>query len=194
MPDLLPFYNFLNKFIELSVEEFDEHVQPYIVMRRFGAKKEVSHAGAVENYFNFLLTGLARTYYKKGDEEIVIQIASEGQIVHAEESFHSRAPSQYTVETLEPSLFASITYNGLEMIYGASSKMQQLGRLVITFTLLLKEKHHALATTLSPRERFLHFVGKNADLMQRVPQKYLASYLAIQPETFSRFKRLIKEL
>ncbi|MEI9808160.1 MAG: hypothetical protein WDO16_09940 [Bacteroidota bacterium] len=45
---------------------------------------------------------------------------------------------------------------------------------------------------MTPRERFLNFVMKNPDLMQRVPQKYLASYLNIKPETFSRFKHLLK--
>jgi hypothetical protein len=46
---------------------------------------------------------------------------------------------------------------------------------------------------LTPRERFLDFVHKNPELLQRVPQKYLASYLNIQPETFSRFKHLLRE-
>jgi hypothetical protein len=45
---------------------------------------------------------------------------------------------------------------------------------------------------MSPRERFLNFVTKNPELMQRVPQKYLASYLNIKPETFSRFKHLLR--
>lgn len=193
MQDLLPFYAFLTKFVELSPEEFEEHIRPYIVLRRFAAREVVSQVGLVENYFNFLLSGLARTYYKKDGEELVIQIATEGHIIHAQESFHSRNPSLYTVETIEPSRFASITYNGLEMIYAANSKMQHLGRLVITFTLLLKEKMHMQAATFSPRERFLNFVEKHPELMQRVPQKYLASYLNIKPETFSRFKRLIKE-
>lgn len=193
MQELLPFLLFLNKFIDISQEEFDEYIRPYIVLRRFGAREIVSAAGSVENYFNFVLSGLARTYYKKGADEIVIQIATEGHIIHAQESFHSRKPSVYTVETIEPSRFASITYNGLEMIYAASSKMQHLGRLVITFTMLLKEKMQMQAATLSPRERFLHFVEKHPELMQRVPQKYLASYLNIKPETFSRFKHLVKE-
>src|SRR5690606_2642563 len=43
---------------------------------------------------------------------------------------------------------------------------------------------------MTPRERFLNFVMKNPELLQRVPQNYLASYLNINPETFSRFKHL----
>jgi hypothetical protein len=45
---------------------------------------------------------------------------------------------------------------------------------------------------MTARERFLAFVNKNPELMRRVPQKYLASYLNIKPETFSRFKHLLR--
>jgi hypothetical protein len=45
---------------------------------------------------------------------------------------------------------------------------------------------------MTPRERFLNFIMKNPELLQRVPQKYLASYLNIKPETFSRFKHLLR--
>jgi hypothetical protein len=44
----------------------------------------------------------------------------------------------------------------------------------------------------TPRERFIYFVNRNPELLQRVPQKYLASYLNIKPETFSRFKHLVR--
>jgi len=193
MEEIRPFYLFLNKFVELSEAEFAEYIQPYVVLRRFEAKQVVSADGLVENYFNFLLSGLARTYYKKNREEMLVQIATEGHIIHAQESFHSREPSKYTVETIEPSRFASITYNGLEMIYAANSKMQLLGRLVVTFTMLLKEKMQWQSVTLSPRERFLHFMERHPHLLRRVPQKYVASYLNIQPETFSRFKHMLRE-
>jgi CRP-like cAMP-binding protein len=193
MNDLMPFYLFLNKFLELTPEEFTYYIQPFISMRRFESKEIVSAIGAVENYFNFLLKGLARTYYLKADREIVIQIATPGHIIHAQESFHSRQPSQFCVETIEPSLFASITYDDLETIYASSNKMQHLGRLVVTYTMLLKERMQLQAATLSPRERFLQFMERYPALLQSVPQKYIASYLNIKPETFSRFKHLLRE-
>jgi hypothetical protein len=56
----------------------------------------------------------------------------------------------------------------------------------------LKDRWQMQLVKLTPRERFIAFVTKNPDLMQRVPQKFLASYLNIKPETFSRFKHLVK--
>ncbi len=193
MEETKPFYQFLYKFVELSPEEYRQFVEPYLQLRRFGKRQLVTQPGEVENYFNFILSGLARKYYKKGAEEIIVQIATEDHIIHAQESFHSRTPSEYTIDTIEPTTFVSITYDDLEKIYTTNSKMEHLGRLVITFTMILRDKWQIQMLKMTPRERFLHFVHNNVDLLQRVPQKYLASYLNIQPETFSRFKHLLRE-
>lgn len=71
--------------------------------------------------------------------------------------------------------------------------MERLGRLIVTESLVTYDRRQLDMIRLSPRERFLHFVEQNPELLQRVPQKLLASYLSIQPETFSRFKHLLKE-
>ena len=78
-------------------------------------------------------------------------------------------------------------------MYSSSEKMQRLGRLVVTATMVLKDKRQSQMVKLTPRERFIRFVTKHPELMQRVPQKYLASYLHIKPETFSRFKHMVKD-
>ena len=187
------FHDFLNKFIPLSQEEYDELILPCVIKRHFEKKEIVTNAGQVEEYMNFIDSGLARKYYKKENDEINTQISYEGHIIHAQESFHSRTPSEYTIETIEPTELTSITFECLERIYSSSLKMQQLGRLVITTTMVLKDKWQSQLVKLTPRERFLNFVSKHPELMQRVPQKYLASYLNIKPETFSRFKHMVKE-
>ncbi len=187
------FYDFLSKFVPLSQQEYDELILPCVIKRAFDKKQIVTHAGQVEEFINFIDKGLARKYYKKGNEEINTQISYEGHIIHAQESFHSRTPSEYTIETIEPVELTSITFECLETIYSSSLKMQQLGRLVITTTMVLKDKWQSQLVKLTPRERFLKFVSRHPELMQRVPQKYLASYLNIKPETFSRFKHMVKE-
>lgn len=187
------FLAFLNKFIPLSAEEYNEYLAPYMVTRTFGKKAIMTKAGEVENYFNFIIKGLVRKYFIKGRDEINTQISFEGHIIHAQESFHSRTISEYFVEAIEPTVMLSVTYDDLEKAYSGSNKMQYLGRLVVTTSMVLKDRWQNQILMLTPRERFLRFVTRHSDLMQRVPQKYLASYLNIKPETFSRFKHLIKE-
>lgn len=186
-------HDFLNKFIPISEDEYKELIVPCVLKRNFGKKAIITQAGEIENYINFIESGLARKYYKKDNEEINTQISYEGHIIHAQESFHSRTPSEYTVESIEPTELTSITFECLEKIYASSEKMQRLGRLVITATMVMKDKWQSRLVKLTPRERFINFVTKHPELMQRVPQKYLASYLNIKPETFSRFKHMVKD-
>lgn len=184
--------NYLRKFVNLTDDEFTRCIMPICKVRRFGKREFLTRAGEVENHFNFVIKGLVRKYYKKHNHEINTQISMEGHIILSQESFHSRTPSEYYVETIEPSVFISIQYDDLEELYTQSKKMEHLGRLVITHTMMLKDRWQMQMIKMTPRERFLNFVMKNPDLLQRVPQKYLASYLNIKPETFSRFKHLLR--
>jgi CRP-like cAMP-binding protein len=193
MDTVKPFQSFLQKFIPLTNEEFDQHLLPVIKLRKFQKKELLTHAGETENYFNFILEGLIRKFYLKGKEEINTQISFEGHIIHCQESFHSRTPSEYSIEAIEQSTVVSITYDDLEAVLGKSQKMEHMGRLIITHAFVIKDRWQMQMVKMNPRERFLDFVTKNPELMQRVPQKFLASYLNIKAETFSRFKHLLKD-
>jgi CRP-like cAMP-binding protein len=186
------FQKYLQKFIELPDDEFKKILAPSIKIRQFEKRQLLLKAGETEDHLNFIEKGLIRKYYLKGSHEINTQISPEGHIMHSQESYHSRTPSEYFIEAIEPSIVSSITYNDLEEIFDKSKKMEHLGRLVITHTMVVKDRWQMQLVKLTPRERFLHFVTNNLELVQRVPQKYLASYLNIKPETFSRFKHLIK--
>ncbi|HEX4876196.1 MAG TPA: Crp/Fnr family transcriptional regulator [Chitinophagaceae bacterium] len=184
--------DYLSKFIDLRDDEFNLYLLPVIKIRKFEKRELLTRAGEVENYFNFILKGLIRKYYKKGKDEINTQISLEGHIIHCQESFHSRKPSEYFVEAIEPSVVASVTYDDLEAVFAKSSRMEHMGRMVITHTMVLKDRWQMQLVKMTPRERFINFVTRNPELLQRVPQKYLASYLNIKPETFSRFKHLLR--
>jgi CRP-like cAMP-binding protein len=187
-----PFREYLNKFIHLTDIEFDKYLLPVIKERKFAKKEFLTKAGEVENYFNFVIEGLIRKYYQKGKQEVITQISSENHIIQCQESFNSRLPSDYFIEAIEPSTILSISHKDLESVFDQSKKMEYLGRLVITHMMIINDRWQLQLVKMNPRERFLNFVTKNPDLMQRVPQKYLASYLNIKPETFSRFKHLVK--
>ncbi len=186
------FFDYLNKFVLISDDEFEQNFIPIIKVRKFGKKESIIKSGEVENYFNFVIRGLVRKFYKKANQEINTQISTEGQIIMSQQSFLGRQPSEYFIETIEPSIIVSIKYDHLEELYNKSKKMERLGRLVVTYMMAISDSWQMQLIKMSPRERFLNFVMKNSELMQRVPQKYLASYLNIKPETFSRFKHLLR--
>lgn len=192
MENVQPFVSFLRRFTPLTDEELYRVLLPVIKIRQFRKKEIITRENEVENYFNFIIKGLVRKYYRKDSEEINTQISMEGHLILSQESFHSRTPSEYVIEAIEPSTLVSIAYDDLERVYSSSSAMERLGRMVITYSMIIKDRWQMQMVKMTPRERFLNFVSRNPELMQRVPQKFLASYLNIKPETFSRFKHLLK--
>ncbi len=192
MDSIKAFFHYLQKFSDITEEEFNKYLLPVCKVRRFGKKEVLTKAGEVENHFNFIVKGLARKYYRKNHHEINTQISFEGQMLLSQESFHSRLPSEYFIEAIEPTTVVSITYDDTEKLFASSQRMERLGRLIVTYSMVIKDRWQIQLVKMTPRERFLNFVTKNPELMQRVPQKFLASYLNIKPETFSRFKHLLR--
>lgn len=184
---------YLQRFVPVTEEEFNTYIVPIVQVKKFKKKEIITKEGDIEDYSYFIVSGIARKYYKKEKEEINTQISCEGQMIHSQESYYSRTPSEYVVEAIEPCTFLAITYHDQEDTYQKNPKLERLGRLAITSLMVVKDKWQMQMIKLSPRERFLEFIKRNSHLLQRVPQKYLASYLNIKPETFSRFKHLIKQ-
>ncbi len=190
MLDMLRQY--VSGYVALTNEEFT-FLAEKIVVRSFDRKQQIVLVGDVEQYLNFIVKGLVRMYFYRGKTEVITNIAKEGQLVSSSASFLSGAPSSYFIETLEPSLLLSLTREDLDKVFQQSTKIEKLGRLMTTQFVLQKEEWELECMRLDTRERFLRFVENNPDLMQRVPQKYLASYLNMKPETFSRLKQLLRK-
>ena len=183
---------YVSGYVALTKEEF-ALVADRLAIRSFDKKQQLLRVGEVENYMNFVVKGLVRMYFYKGKTEVVTNIAREGEIISSSSSFLSGTPSNYFIETLEPSTLLSISRAQLDQAYGESPRIEKLGRLMITHFVLQKEEWELECMRLDTRERFLRFMGNNPELLQRVPQKYLASYLNMKPETFSRLKHLLRK-
>jgi CRP-like cAMP-binding protein len=185
-------HHYLSAHAPLTRQEF-ALLLPYIEIREFDKKVKVIREGETERYLNIVARGLARKYLPlRNGEEATIQLATEGHIIHSELSFHNRLPSGSVVETIEPTIFFSISYDSLEELYEKIPKFERMGRLLISQLFVKKDRRYFDQLNKSTRERFLDYVSKHPQMMQRVPQKYLASFLNIKPETFSRLKHLIK--
>jgi hypothetical protein len=67
-------------------------------------------------------------------------------------------------------------------------KGERLGRMILQGMFIKKDENRYNRLLKSTRERFSEYMQHHPHMLQRVPQKYLASYLQIKPETFSRLK------
>lgn len=186
------FRKYLSKFVEISPAEFSS-VESFLEVRNYDKKVKLIDIGEQENYLNFVVKGLVRKYFYKGRDEVITQIAKEGDLISSSVSFLSGFTSTYVVETIEPTIFVSLSKQTVEQLYATDPKWQRAGRLITTDLLIQKENWELDRMKYTTKERFVRFVTSNGDLFQRVPQKYLASYLNIQPETFSRLKHFLRK-
>ena len=164
----------------------------YIEIREFDKRVVILGKGEVERYLNIVAWGLVRKYLPMRNNEIIVQLAKEGHMVHSELSFHYRIPSNAVLETIEPTVLFSISYDSLQQLYEQFPKAERLGRLLISDLFVRTDDRFFNLLKQNTRERFLEYVRTHPQMLQRVPQKYIASFLNIKPETFSRLKHLVR--
>lgn len=182
---------YFNKFLPLSNEEFQD-LLPFFEIREFDKKEQVVRLGEIDIYYNIILKGLARKYVMVGKKDVTLQLSTEGQMIHSEISFNRQVPSEAIVETIEPTVLLSISYDNLQLVYKLNPRIERLGRLLITHMFVKKDFRDFAQLKKTTRERFLDYMNSHPAMLQRVPQKYIASYLNIKPETFSRLKHLMR--
>ncbi len=182
---------YVSKFVSLSEDEFS-YMSGLFEVRNFEKRQRLVNEGEVELFLNFIVMGLARKFFVRKNEEMVMQFSCENEIVCSFDSFLSGDVSNFSVEAIEPMMVFSISLENVENLYEFSPKMERLGRLIATQEYLKKESFEYNRIRLTSQERFINFIRNNGNLLQRVPQKYLASYLNMKPETFSRLKHLMK--
>ena len=184
-------YTYFKRFIDMSREEFD-FIAPFFEIRKFDKKTKVLKIGETDKYFNIIMKGLARKYLMVKKKEVTIQLSTEGHMIHSEISFNLQKPSDCIIEAIEPVTFLSMSFDNIQMIYQKYPKTEKLGRLIISEMFIKKDQRDFKQLNKTIRERFLEYMNNHPDMLQRVPQKYLASYLNIKPETFSRLKHLLR--
>lgn len=175
----------------LSREQFDAF-KPYFKFRRFDKKEIILDQGEIEDHLNVVVEGLVRKFVVAGKNDVTLQLATEGHIIQSEISFHTRSPSPVKLETIEPTILVSMTYESVQTILANIPIAESLGRAMITQMFIKKDSRYFNQVGKSTREKFLDYVNNHPHMLQRVPQKILASYLNIKPETFSRLKHLIR--
>lgn len=191
MPAMKNLYAYISRFATVSEQEF-EQIAALLETVQCSKKHILTQKGQVEKYLYIIKKGLVRKFFYKNKEEMITQLAMENDLVCSSVSFLSQKPSEYVIETLEPCTLFAMSYENLQKLYSMGYHMERLGRLIILDWLLQKEIWEQDRLRQEPRERFIRFMNENNDFVQRVQQKYLASYLNMKPETFSRYKHLLR--
>jgi CRP-like cAMP-binding protein len=182
-------FDFLSKYVSLTEEEKNaivsldifRSVKKGTILLREGQKSKDSY---------FVLKGCFRTYYVIDGEEKTTAFYTEMEGL-TPVSVITQTPSEYYVSCLEDSILIISDSDLEEETNRKFPKFETLCR-ILSEELLAKERMDFDAfKTSSPEQRYLNLLQKRPDLIQRVPQHQLASYLGIKPPSLSRLRARI---
>ena len=104
----------------------------------------------------------------------------------------SGQPSPVTIQAMSEVTYISFAYPVLQTLFGQYANWQLFGRLLAEYIMVSLEQRMAGLLLLSPQERYVDLLeGHQKNLLQRVPQHYIANYLGITPVSLSRIRNRI---
>lgn len=145
-------------------------------------------SGSICDQVFFIEKGLARTFYIKDDKDVTDWLAAENDFVLSVISFLTRQPDRRAVELLEPSVLWSLPHAGLESLYRRFHEVERLGRLLVSFGLVLLQQRFDDLHFSTAGERYHQLLERYPSFVNRVPLGIIASYLGITQETLSRIR------
>ena len=178
--------NFISAVRELSDTEweiFSGIWQPFECKR----KTVLTAAGETERHLYFVLEGLQRAFYVGDDQkEATIVFTYPFSFSGVADSFLTQTDSKYFFETLTASKFLRTTYKQLDQLMNAHASIQQMVLKLTAFALKGVLERQIEIQCFSAEEKFKSLLRRSPHVLQIVPHKYLASYLGIDPATFSK--------
>jgi len=178
--------NFISAVRELSDTEweiFSGIWQPFECKR----KTVLTAAGEKERHLYFVLEGLQRAFYVGDDQkEATIVFTYPFSFSGVADSFLTQTDSKFFFETLTASKFLRTTYKQLDQLMNAHASIQQMVLKLTAFALKGVLERQIEIQCFSAEEKFKSLLKRSPHVLQIIPHKYLASYLGIDPATFSK--------
>ena len=147
--------------------------------------------GQVCNKVALIEKGLLKCVYHKNGEEIVFEFSFENNFISDYYSFLTDTSSQKEIRCIENSTLYVTTKQHLEKLGNKYSFIESMSRKVNEKLFLTI--HNRLKSKLldTPTEQYQKLLLERPDLVSRIPQYLIASYLNVKPETISRIRKKI---
>jgi CRP-like cAMP-binding protein len=171
-----------------------EIIMPYFEPKKFKKKTTLLDIGKVSNEVFYLIKGCIRLYCEKDGEELSTYFFTENMFAGSYDSFLSRKKSKVAIETLEECEVLVLTHEAQEKLYTIFPKMNEFVRKAIEQRFVLLHDLFISYLLNSPEERYLMLQKDRPELLQRIPQHQIASFLGITRVSLSRIRnRLAKK-
>lgn len=166
--------------------------QNAFVERKISARTVLLNENEVADTIFFIKNGCLREAFNKDGKDISFQFFFEGQPVASMDSFIYGTPSQFSIESIEPSIVHCIAKSDFSNIL---QDFPDFERQLQDFIIHRFRNYTQLFLSHikdSPQERYVNLLKNHPELVKRVPQHYIASYLGITPISLSRIRNRIK--
>lgn len=162
-----------------------------LIRQEFPKKTLLLKAGQTENYLSFIERGIIRFFIPKEDTDFTLSFSFANAFVSAYDSFLTQAPSNYHVETLTETVLWRLTYQDLQAIYAETEIGNTIGRNASEGLYLENFRREISLLTETAEQRYLKLFSERPELIEKIPLKYIASYIGITPQALSRIRRRI---
>lgn len=185
--------NIYNSIEGLSQEEALYHANQFEKIV-FAKKTMILNEGTVEDYLYFIDKGIIRFFVNKVHptepaKEITFSFIAENMFCSAYDSFITRNPCAYNVETVQETVVYRIHFDDLEKLYQRSKVGNYLGRISAENLYVRKTQREISLLMHTAEERYLNLAKAYPNFIREIPLKHIASYIGITPQALSRIRK-----
>lgn len=145
--------------------------------------------GEIARASYYVLKGCVRAFYLVDGEERTSDFFTENQSAAALESYSHQIPSTHFLDCVEDCTLSVLTYENEQAL---TRDFPGFGSICRNSMQANFGRHQEWLSTFiikTPEERYLHLLETRPDLVHRIPQYHLASYLGVKPESLSRIRK-----
>ena len=182
--------NYCQSFIPLTNAEVDL-IDDFFEIKELKKKQFLLQDGKICNFIAFIAEGSIRHFHIKNGVEKTCDISFEDSWVTDFQSFTQNTACIMNLQAMEPATVFFIRKENLLNLYKACNKYETFGRLMAEQVAVRATEIAMSLSSDKPEERFVNLLKKQPDLFQRIPQKYIANFLGVSPESLSRIRNRI---
>lgn len=151
--------------------------------------------GEVERYLYFLSEGILRCFITKEREgkikETTFNFVFAGSLYSSYHSFVTREPCKFSTQCLTDAELYRVSYENVQRIYKETESGERVGRISAEHLFMIKYRREISLLTETVDERYLYLVENYPHFLQKIPLKYLASYIGVTPQALSNIRKRV---
>lgn len=171
----------------------DEELSCYaskLTFEELNKKDFFLQSGKIQKSIGFIVSGLVRSSFVDNDgNEITVGFYAEKEYATHYPAFITQQPSKYSIQCLEPTVMACLSYENLQWIYENLPSFEKYGRLVAEEILKRQQSRIESFIFQTAEERYIDFIKCHSDLFNRISVSHLCSFLGIERQSLTRIRQ-----